>query len=390
MSDDLNAQLPHILVTDDDHLLTAVAAMALQTNGYEVDEACDGAVALSLLEKNTYDLVLLDLEMPNVSGFQVIEQIRAHPHLQHLPIIVVTSRADPVAIKKSYDLGATSFAVKPIKWNVMVHHIRYAIRTSRMAAELRVAKSEAEKASQLKGNLLSIISHEFRTPIHAIDGFSQLIEQQVTDAPASDDLRENLNEITRATSRLNSVLSDILMVSSGLNGTTTLREDDYRVSDLLRDAVKIADTANIDINVKILPRDGQDEIELLCDREMFLRACGNILDNAINFSPTGGNISIDVLVSDNGELRVSISDQGPGISDDDIENAFQLFSQIDMTSTRPTNGLGLGLTIAKMICDAHDSRIEINRVPEGGTEVSIVFPAKRVTLPATEQAYAVA
>ena len=112
-SEPSNSRRPRILVTDDDHLLTAVAGMALRTNGYIVDEAEDGAVALSLINKHDYDLIMLDLEMPNVSGFQAIGEIRAHPHLQDVPIIVVTSRADPIAIKKSYDLGATSFVVKP-------------------------------------------------------------------------------------------------------------------------------------------------------------------------------------------------------------------------------------------------------------------------------------
>jgi len=390
MSENLNPIRSRILVSDDDHLLTAVAAMALQSNGYEVDVAGDGAIALSLLEKNNYDLVVLDLEMPNVSGFRVIEEMRRQSLLQHIPIIVVTSRADPVAIKKSYDLGATSFVVKPIKWNIMVHHIRYAIRTSRMAAELRMAKCEAEQASQLKGNLLSMISHEFRTPIHAINGFSRLIEQQVVDTPESDDLRGNLNEITQATSRLNSILGDILMVSSDLNGTDNLREDDYSISDLLMETIKIADAKNTDRNIKIVPLDIRDDIELLCDRGMFLRASGNIIDNAIKFSPTGSTISVAVTLSDKHELIFSIADQGPGMSDDQIDNAFQLFSQSDMSSTRTANGLGMGLTISNMICNAHGGRIEIKSVPGVGTAVSLIFPFHRVTQSTGEQLYATA
>jgi len=368
-----------ILVADDDHLLTAVAAMALRSNGFEVDEAGDGAIALSYLERNDYDLVVLDLEMPNTSGFQVIEKTRADPRLKHVPIIVVTSRADPLAITKSYDLGATSFVVKPIKWNVLVHHIRYAIRTSQMAAELRSAKAEAEQASQLKGNLLSMIAHEFRTPIHAIDGFSRLIEHEINEPRKGEGLRGHLSEITQATARLNSILADILLVSKNANGTINLREDDYLVEDLLTDVISEIDQNQKTHHINIVPNDAVKSLELLCDREMCLRLACQTIGNAIKFSPQGSVITLSAMRSEEGDLVATVRDQGPGITDEELENVFQPFSQSDMSSTRLANGLGMGLTISKMICDAHGGSINIKRVPEGGTEVSLVFPAERVT-----------
>ena len=386
----LNTKRPRILVTDDDHLLTAVAAMALQTNGFEVDEAFDGAIALSLLQKFDYDLVVLDLEMPNISGFQVIEEMRAHPRLQNVPIIVVTSRADPIALEKSYDLGATSFVVKPIKWNVMMHHIRYAIRNSEMAAELRVAKCEADRASKLKGDLLSLISHEFRTPIHIIQGYSRLIEQKIGRAPADNLLRDDLGEITRASLRLNAILADILFVSSSVNGTNNLREDDYRISDLIGDMVKTIASQRNKYNIKFASAELHDDFELLCDKDLLLRASRHIFDNAFKFSPKGSTITLEANLNKQGELKFSIGDQGPGMSDTEIENAFRPFSQNNMSSTRSKNGLGMGLTVAKIICDEHGGYIEICSAPNGGTEVSLIFPAHRVTQFNHEQNYEVA
>ena len=189
---------------------------------------------------------------------------------------------------------------------------------------------------------------------------------------------------------MNSILADILMVSSDINGTDNLREEDYRIADLISDMMKSVNAKNTDHNVKIRLVDIEDDIELLCDKDMFLRACGHILDNAIKFSPADSTVSIAVALSDKGELIFSIIDQRPGMSDADIKKAFQLFSQSDMSSTRSANGLGMGLTISKMICDAHGGRIEINRVPDGGTVVSLIFPAHRVTLSEREQAYAMA
>ena len=264
-----------------------------------------------------------------------------------------------------------------------------------MAEELRNAKCEAEEASRLKGDLLSMISHEFRTPIHAINGFSGLIEKQIGQGLVGDNseidlLQNNLNEITYATSRLNSILADILMVSSKLNSSENLREDDHRISDLLKDTIQTFGCNQSKHDIKIEASQKLLDSDLLCDRNMFLKASGHILENACKFSPDGSTITLYVETSACGDLIYTTGDQGPGMSDAEIENALKLFSQIDMSATRSANGLGMGLTLSKMICDSHGGHIEINRGLECGTNVSLVFPSERLTAYVKEIDYAVA
>ncbi len=375
-------RLPRILLVDDDPIQNAVASMALRAEAFDVDEAADGGEALSLIDKQDYDLVILDLEMPVMNGFKVLEELNAHPRHRHLPVIVVTTRADPVAVEKSYDLGATSFEVKPIKWNVMVHHVRFAIRASQLAKELRISKQEAEEASRMKGNLLSIISHEFRTPIHAISGFSKLIKKQVTSVSQSAELSDNLDEITGAAARLNKILGDILLVSSNFNGTDNLCEDDYHASDLVAKTVqsfKENQAPDRDITIAIDPS-LPDDAEILCDRDMFQRAAMHILDNAVRFSPPASPITVTAGLTEQGDLFFSVKDQGPGMSQNQIKKSLEIFSQNDMSSSRSANGLGLGLAISNMICTAHCGYLSVHSAPEAGSTVSLVFPAHRVTV----------
>jgi DNA-binding response OmpR family regulator len=121
-----------ILVVDDDPILREFASVHLATPHATVDTACDGAVAQILLRRNSYDVLLLDIEMPNLNGFALLESIRSNDALKHLPVIMLTAHEDIVSIDRAYKLGANSFVTKPVNWRLLSHQIRYVIRAGRL------------------------------------------------------------------------------------------------------------------------------------------------------------------------------------------------------------------------------------------------------------------
>ncbi|MEA2996396.1 MAG: two-component system, sensor histidine kinase and response regulator [Alphaproteobacteria bacterium] len=120
-----------ILVVDDDPILREFASVYLATPSASIDTACDGAEARLRLEQNIYDILLLDIEMPRVDGFALLAEIRANESLKHLPVIMLTGHDDIASIDRAYQLGANSFATKPVNWRQLSYHIRYVVRTSR-------------------------------------------------------------------------------------------------------------------------------------------------------------------------------------------------------------------------------------------------------------------
>jgi len=120
-----------ILVVDDDPILREFASVYLATPSASIDTACDGAEARLRLEHNVYDILLLDIEMPRVDGFALLTEIRSHEGLKHLPVIMLTGHDDIASIDRAYQLGANSFATKPVNWRQLSYHIRYVVRTSR-------------------------------------------------------------------------------------------------------------------------------------------------------------------------------------------------------------------------------------------------------------------
>jgi diguanylate cyclase (GGDEF)-like protein len=131
---------PLILVADDDDFFRFLTTEALEPQGFTVREACDGAAALAEALRCKPDLVMLDVRMPRLDGFDVCAQLRANPALMHVPVLMVTGLDDVESIEKAYRLGATSFIAKPIQWNTLAHHVRYVLRNSSIEAELRAAK----------------------------------------------------------------------------------------------------------------------------------------------------------------------------------------------------------------------------------------------------------
>jgi two-component system, sensor histidine kinase and response regulator len=134
-----------ILVADDDPLLREFASVHLSSPTTVIETVADGAAALARLTADHFDMALLDIEMPSLDGFALLEKIRAEPTLRHLPVIMLTAREDIASIDRSFKLGANSFITKPVNWRLLSYHVRYVLRASNVERELRKARRQAEE-----------------------------------------------------------------------------------------------------------------------------------------------------------------------------------------------------------------------------------------------------
>lgn len=157
-----------LLVADDDPILREFATVHLATPDVEVEVAEDGVVALGRLQQGGIDIALIDLEMPNMDGFELIEHVRATDGLRHLPIVVATGREDMAAVDRAYALGATSFVVKPLNWRVLSHQLAYVLRNARDEAGLRRQLYELQGMNAASAELLKLCSTNLTRPANAI------------------------------------------------------------------------------------------------------------------------------------------------------------------------------------------------------------------------------
>jgi CheY-like chemotaxis protein len=164
-----------ILVIDDEPTQRLLTREALIQRGYRVEEADSGEAGLETARRLKPDLILLDVLMPGMDGFDVCRAIRADETLYRTPVVIVTALENLDSIEIGFEAGATDFIAKPIVWPLLGYRLQFALRSAVMETDLVLARNEAEKASLAKSALLANMGHELRTPLNAIIGFSEFL-----------------------------------------------------------------------------------------------------------------------------------------------------------------------------------------------------------------------
>lgn len=194
-----------VLVADDDPILREFATVHLATPTVEVEVAEDGLVALERLQQGGIDIALIDLDMPRMDGFELIERIRWDETMKHLPIVVVTGREDMIAIDRAYALGATSFVIKPLNWRLLSHQLAYVLRNARAEGEVRGKFDALSKVSDLKDRILRLSRQKITGPLNTLLEAAQAIESRTSDP----DIAANLRDIAQASIILTRVHDDM-------------------------------------------------------------------------------------------------------------------------------------------------------------------------------------
>jgi signal transduction histidine kinase len=361
------------LVVDDDPILREMAAVNLTMPGSSVVTAGDGEEAWAALSREgPFDLVLSDLEMPGLNGFGFLERVRgAGSPYAHLPVVVITSRDDMFAIDRAFELGATSFAVKPLNWRLLCHQLRYLVRSAALEAELRRAHEEARSAAALKTSLLRLVQHETRTPLHAVAGYAQILQRHAASAP-DEGIRAAAAEVAGAATQLDTTLRRIFQLSQLAAGTAPPSLERVPLSAVVEETVRSvrAQAASAGVSIEIEPA---PDSQLDCDLVQLSSALREILVNAIAASSAGSAVHVGTIC-DGTTLEIEVVDQGAGIPADKLEACRKPFGQGSDPLTRIEAGLGIGIEIAQQILAAHGGRLELDGAGARGTRARLILP----------------
>ncbi len=368
-----------IVLADDDPIMRELAESKLHDAGYDVMVVENGAEALTFLQTDGADLVISDLDMPVMDGFELTKRIRENPTIGQTPVIVITGSDHADAVERAFAAGATSFLSKPINWTLFSQSVRFVLRAGEDQKALRIARDRAEAGERFKDELLSIMSHELRTPLNAIIGFGQLLGEQFQ--KNHDNVhREYADYIVDGGRRLLNSVSDMLLASDARSGPIAIHEKETTLGDLINEAMTLTPKANdttvknANINVKI--KDG--DAEICCDYHLLARALSKLIDNALKFTSPGQPVIIAAAPTKAGDLAIMVKDSGPGIEPDKLSAVTAPFAQSEMSSRRTKEGIGLGLPLAKAIAQAHDAVFRLDSNVGEGVRAIILIPSKRI------------
>jgi signal transduction histidine kinase len=384
MNETKGPQGASILVVDDDPIVRSLMQATLRTDGFTVFEATDGVEGCRLYEEHRPDLMLVDLVMPHMDGYELCRILRARPESAYVPIVVATSLDDVPSIARAYDAGATDFIPKPVNWLVLNHRVRYILRASRAFEELRrnqerliAAKEAAEAANRAKSEFLANMSHELRTPLNAIIGFSGMMSDRMF-GPLDDKYAEYAGIIGDSGRHLLAIISDILDLSKADADRMMLAEERVEIEDVVELGSKIVEDMARRAQIKFVSEIEEKLPPLIGDPAKLTQILVNLLSNAVKFTPPGGQVRLRVGQRAHRGITFQVEDTGVGMSPDQIPIALAPFGQISNSLTRRHDGVGLGLPLTKRLVELHGGTMELDSEPGKGTTASVHLPEARV------------
>jgi signal transduction histidine kinase len=387
-----------VLVVDDTPANLVAMGAVLQPLGVRVVEAHSGKEAIEHVSREAFAVVLLDVQMPGMDGFEVARRLRETAKGEEVPIIFLTAiHRDEEYARKGYASGAADYITKPFDADVVRARVRAFVDLFHQRERLRVqevgertrerdealeklaallasereARREAESANRAKDEFLATVSHELRTPLGAILGWTVIAQRQ----SPSPDVARALSIIERNARAQMRIVEDVLDVGRVAGGKMRLEVKATRFGDAITEAVlavrPAADAKRVHLEAKV----GQDVGVIAADPERLQQIVWNLLANAIKFTPSGGHVEL-VAERDGSTVTVRVRDDGQGMKPELLPLVFEPFRQGDGSTTRRHGGLGLGLAIVKQLVEAHGGTIAVQSDGEGrGSTFSIELPA---------------
>lgn len=366
-----------ILVIDDDATQRLLIRRALEQIGFDIIEAEGGNSGIQQARERKPDLIILDVMMPDIDGFAVCRRVRADPTLAHTPILMVTGLEDQASTATAFEAGATHFLTKPINWTLISHNVRYILRNSGQEAELRQAKAEAESVSAVKSQILANVTHEFRTPLNSIIGFSDLLLDKPGQLSPSE-LQELGRYINEGGHQLLELLNAVLEYARCVSGEIELRQEEFELDRLLEAVCARRATQAALAGLALECSLGDLSPIVLADRLKLSQVLDNVLSNAIKFTPHGGQVSMISSQAKDGALCITVTDNGIGIANDRLARVFESFHQEQAALNRRFGGTGIGLPLAASLIQAHGGAIAIESALGNGTTVTITLPPSSI------------
>ena len=391
-----------VLVVDDEPINQQVLSNHLTLQSFHVTRAIDGPSALKLIAKKVFDLVILDVMMPGMSGYEVCEAIRQKYSLHELPVLMLTAKNQMADLTKGLESGANDYLTKPFDKREMLARVTSLITlrdtfTAAMAHERRLrneqnrsanlaneahvlrekteilARSEAEavKDSRFKTDFLAIMSHELRTPLNAIIGYSEILHEDL-DLEGQGGFIPDIVKIQTAARNLLTLINNLLDLTKMEAGKMDLFTEDLFLETLIEE---VTDTLIplITQNGNIIKIHKSEDLPMMHTDVTKLRMIlMNLLSNACKFTRQG---SIQFFADlDGDKIRIKITDTGVGMTKEQLDRVFKPFEQAEMSTTSKYGGTGLGLVITKRFCNMLGGEIHAeSAIGEGATFV-LHFP----------------
>jgi two-component system, sensor histidine kinase and response regulator len=361
--------MTRVLVIDDEPAIREVIAITLRKFGYQVSGASNGAEGLELARKLLPDLILCDVRMEVVDGYEVLAAVRNNPSTASIPFILVTAQAGATGMRQGMDLGADDYLLKPFSQNELISAVQ--TRLQKHQTMLQHAESKLEL---LRQHLSTALPHELRTPLNGILGYADILRKQSVDLEHTE-VAQMAERIYRNGKRLDRLIENFLIYAQ-----IEIVKMDYQKIEQLRKNKTVGADKIIDLMARHRAYEAERTTDLSLNLQpanvaispdYFSKVFEELFDNAIRYSKKGSMVEVHASTSDD-EFELKIIDQGRGLTSEQLVSigAYMQFER----KVYEQQGSGLGLTVARRLVEIHGGHVSLESEYGKGTTITVMLP----------------
>jgi len=359
---------PSIMVVDDTPANLKLLEEMLRGRGYRVRSFPRGRLALAAAASEPPDLILLDINMPELDGYETCQRLKADEKLKEIPVIFISALTETMDKVKAFGVGGVDYVTKPFQFEEVEARVQTHLELRRQRRQLQENYQRLQELEHLRDNLVHMIVHDMRSPLMAMSGYLDLLKMK-----ASSQLGEReqgwIKTARQGTTQLTEMVTTLLDVSRLEAGQMPLKRSACDLAVVARAAVDSLGSLVGQRRLSIESPSGP--VIASADKEIVQRVIANLLGNALKFTPDGGEVKLTADRKD-GLARLAVSDTGPGIPPEYHARIFERFGQVE--KQRRKHSTGLGLTFCKLAVEAHGGQIGLESEVGKGSTFWFVLP----------------
>lgn len=363
-----------ILVVDDDRLNIRILGGILKGENYLVSEADTGEKALELYAQFEPHLVLLDVMLPGIDGFEACRRLKKTYGDKAAPVIFITAKTQSDDVVTGLEAGGVDYLPKPFKPKEVIARVRAHLHNQLLREQAQTLVEQLSRANAAKNKFLGMAAHDLRNPLASIRGLSEFLREGAV-GPLTPDQVELVDTIHSASQSMLDMVNELLDVATIESGELKVAFEPANLVDILGKSVALTNMEAAKKQTRVIFEPHTTSILMLIDAPKMKQVVDNLLSNAVKYSPPGSTVTAIVgLNPEGGSCYFAVRDQGPGIPENERDKLFKDFSRLSAKPTGGEKSTGLGLAICRKIVEAHRGAIAAENLPGRGCEFRVTLP----------------
>lgn len=365
-----------ILTVDDDRLNIRILGGILRGEGYVLADADSGEKALDVYAQFQPDLVLLDVVMPGIDGFETCRRLNRLYGEKCAPIIFITAKNESDDVVEGLGAGGVDYLPKPFKAKEVLARIRSHLYNRMLSEQRKLLVEQLSKANAEKNRFLGMAAHDLRNPLASIRGLAEFLRDGAV-GPLAPDQLDLINTIHGASQSMLELVNELLDVATIESGELKLQVAPHNLAELIAKSVSLTNIEAAKKQTTVAFDSRGAAPVLMLDLAKMRQVIDNLLSNAVKFSPPGSTVTVVIEPGAMpGGCGFSVQDQGPGIPEGERHRLFKDFGRLSAQPTGGEKSTGLGLAICRKIVEAHRGTITAENLPQRGCAFRVVLPAR--------------